>query len=585
MAALPLGYQEPAYQPVGSTLPQNGPQEMMANFDRMNEDEKARLFQQHLQKGLDGMVEVMGGLPEEVKAKVGDPSDYADTDEKRLLWYQGVNTAINRLNQASAAAAGDVAQAEQLGLNDPSATNADFQRVADNTAIRGAVRDMDFNKTSATAGTPGTALIEPDLSHDTNPMKEKLLYTKTNTVDKNIAPYEPHIKAMSEKYGVPESLIKAIIARESRGIADARNPDSTATGMMQLIRSTAKRMGVKDPKDPLQNIEGGTKYLSLLLKHFDGDVEKATAAYHEGEGALGENITKNGDKWKDGLSPAAKAWFPDVMSYRSMYGGATGGTLPGTPGATKTTQKTSQDIAQELVKSTSASPEAIKKMADMLGSTDKSDIELAKLAMRAIENQDKNTRFNTAQENRKAQFEDKTSQALYDDLVKAEVPVIGSTIKDLDKAMEKIGGLKAASAVPGTDVWNKTVYPWLKSSEGVKMQTFLNRLYSLELKRISGVAVTDAEFERHKAAFANGLTYSPEEQMYALRSFVRAYRQQLSFAKAAYGKVFDRVAGDAGLSLLDIPEVPDAVGTPPTGAEAPAEDKAAKAKAKYKLDY
>ena len=59
-----------------------------------------------------------------------------------------------------------------------------------------------------------------------------------------------------------------------------------AMGMMQLIPSTARRFGVRNPFDPKQNIEGGVRYLRFLLDYYKNDYQKTIAAYNAGEGAV-----------------------------------------------------------------------------------------------------------------------------------------------------------------------------------------------------------------------------------------------------------------------------------------------------------
>jgi soluble lytic murein transglycosylase-like protein len=55
---------------------------------------------------------------------------------------------------------------------------------------------------------------------------------------------------------------------------------------MQLMPATARRFGCKNANDPAENIAAGTKYLSWLLKRFDGNVELALAGYNAGEGSV-----------------------------------------------------------------------------------------------------------------------------------------------------------------------------------------------------------------------------------------------------------------------------------------------------------
>ena len=134
---------------------------------------------------------------------------------------------------------------------------------------------------------------------------------------KNMKKFMPTVDYAAKKYNLPESLLHAVITAES-----AYNPTAIsragAVGLMQLMPATAKRYGVKDRKNPYENIHGGSRYLRDLLTMFNNDLTLALAAYNAGEGA----VKKYGNKVPPFVE--TRNYVRKVRAYYAQYSKTSG---------------------------------------------------------------------------------------------------------------------------------------------------------------------------------------------------------------------------------------------------------------------
>lgn len=145
--------------------------------------------------------------------------------------------------------------------------------------------------------------MEGILDHDPVPQKKE--------APPPALPYHHSIMRASQAYKVDAALIRAIIHAESN-----YNPQAVsragAQGLMQLMPSTARALGVEDTFDPDLNIDGGVRYFRRLLDRFDGDVELALAAYNAGS----RHVRNYG-----GVPPfkATQLYIQKVLKFTLMY--------------------------------------------------------------------------------------------------------------------------------------------------------------------------------------------------------------------------------------------------------------------------
>lgn len=133
-------------------------------------------------------------------------------------------------------------------------------------------------------------------------------------VARRVDRYEHLINEFSQRYNVSSNLVKAVVTEESCFNNTALSHVG-AQGLMQLMPETANWLKVRDPEDPKDNLKGGVRYLSSLLREFES-VELALAAYNAGPG----NVRRY-----NGVPPFAetRAYLQKVKSNYRRYSAAT----------------------------------------------------------------------------------------------------------------------------------------------------------------------------------------------------------------------------------------------------------------------
>jgi soluble lytic murein transglycosylase-like protein len=139
--------------------------------------------------------------------------------------------------------------------------------------------------------------------------------TSTAATSGDSTAYDAMIQQAAQANGIDPSLLKGLIRQESGFDPNARS-GAGASGLTQLMPSTAAGLGVSDTTDPQQSIDGGAKYLREQLDAFGGDQTKALAAYNAGAGA----VRKYG-----GVPPYAETqnYVTRVLGYANEYRSST----------------------------------------------------------------------------------------------------------------------------------------------------------------------------------------------------------------------------------------------------------------------
>ncbi len=154
--------------------------------------------------------------------------------------------------------------------------------------VTGEALDVNKIKKEFQAEQNSSTSIEPiehsrKIEISTDAIKDTTAVSPSKGAINRLNKFDKIINKASESFGVDKNIIRSVILTESAANPKAMS-NANAKGLMQLIDSTAADMDVKNVWNPEDNIFGGTKYLSRMLKQFDGDLDKSLAAYNAGPG-------------------------------------------------------------------------------------------------------------------------------------------------------------------------------------------------------------------------------------------------------------------------------------------------------------
>lgn len=157
----------------------------------------------------------------------------------------------------------------------------------------------------------GGASFADALAGAVAPMAVPAPLANTSVAGSDGGPYDSLVQAAAQRNGIDPALLHGLIQQES-GFDPSASSGAGAQGLCQLMPGTAASLGVSNPLDPAQSIEGGARYLKAQLDAFGGDPQLALAAYNAGPGAV---------RRYGGVPPYAEtqAYVQQVIKYADAY--------------------------------------------------------------------------------------------------------------------------------------------------------------------------------------------------------------------------------------------------------------------------
>ncbi len=259
----------------------------------------------------------MSALAIEPTAAESGPADAASASRRVQQLQALVAQAASGSTASFAAALNAASGASSAGGQGTPSTEDNAQATGQSppapTATAAALASAGLTPTApaayATPNVAGTPLQAPSLG-------ETSLTAAANTPPvgaegSGSSPYDAAIAQAAARNGIEPALLHGLIQQESGFDPNARS-SSGALGLTQLMPGTASSLGVSDPLNPTQSIEGGARYLGEMLTKFGGNTADALAAYNAGPGAVSQY---------GGVPPYAETqeYVNKVLGYAATY--------------------------------------------------------------------------------------------------------------------------------------------------------------------------------------------------------------------------------------------------------------------------
>lgn len=259
---------------------------------------KGRIFKNEWEKRMDTVLQ--------------DVATYEVPQQDPTVLYQPFGGEVMNMNES-----GDVSEWNNVvEMNEEPFIDNDISNYSNYLPIDNAasIKNTSYSQSETISDDTYFNEIPQDFNAPYYPQPNKQVRGNSKIINSRINQYENIINESSDKYGVEPELVKAVIHAESGGNKNAVS-SAGAQGLMQLMPSTAKSLGVTDSFDAKQNIMGGVKYLAQLLRRYKGDIKKALWGYNAGPG--------NADKGRMPKPSETKPYINRIISIYNKLKGTT----------------------------------------------------------------------------------------------------------------------------------------------------------------------------------------------------------------------------------------------------------------------